>query len=422
MSNQYERAQLLLTQRRYDLAERELRSMLAVEPNDAPSLALLALCILHDPERMTEATNAAQRGVAVAPDESLNHYALAACYLRRNRNEEAEAAIQVSLMLDPHDADAFAVLAQANFARQRYQDALVATDQGLAIDPEHGDCSNVRTITLERLGRGIEAVAASVQRLKQDPRDPMAHAAHGHTLLNAGQYQDAQVAFREALRLDPHNEMARMGLITALNNRSFLFRMVHKFYVSLSRLNSKVAVLLIIGVWLLMQVLTSVQEQVPALRPLIFPIVILYVLFVVLTWIANPLFNTFLRFHPFGQHLLDRSQRWASNLIAPCLLLSGCSVLIGLVFSDLLMGILAGAYWLGLAIPIACAFGMEDRKRRWLLGIATVVIALLPVGGTLISIRQDSMAPVIASLHWFAYALLAVQIGSNLLAIRPVRK
>ena len=421
MSDQYERAQLLLAQRRYDLAERELRSMLAVEPNEGGSLALLALCILNDSERMTEATETAQRGVMVAPDESLNHYALAACYLRRNRNDEAEAAIQVSLTLDPDDADAFAVLARANFARQRYQDALDAADQGLAIDPEHGDSSNIRSITLERLGRGTEAVAASAERLKQDPQDPMAHAAHGYTLLNAGKYQEAQVAFREALRLDPNNEVARMGLITALNNRSILFRMIHRFYVSLSRLNSKAAFLLIIGVWLLVQVLSRVAEQVPALRPFIIPIVVLYVLFVVLTWIANPLFNTFLRFHPFGQHLLDRSQRWASNLIAPCLLLAACSVPIGLMFSDLLLGILAGAYWLGLAIPIACTFGMADPKRRALLGIVTVMIAMVPVVGTLVSISQDSMDPVMVSFQWFAYSLLAVQIGSNLLAFRPVK-
>jgi len=421
MSDQYERAQLLLAQRRYDLAERELRGILAEDPNDGGSLALLALCILNDSERLTEATETAQRGVTVAPDESLNHYALAACYLRRNRNDEAEAAVQVSLALDPHDADAFAILARANFARQRYQDALDAADQGLAIDPEHGDSSNIRSITLERLGRATEAVAAATQRLKQDPQDPMAHAAHGYTLLNAGNYQAAQVAFREALRLDPSNDVARMGLITALNNRSFVFRSIHKFYVALSRLNSKAAFLLIIGVWLLIQLLSRMAEQVPGLRPFVIPVVILYVLFVVLTWIANPLFNTFLRFHPFGQHLLDRSQRWASNLIAPCLLLSACSLLIGLLFADLLLGILAGAYWLGLAIPIASTFSMEDQKRRMLLGIASVAIALVPVGGTLLSISQGSMAAVMVSFQWFAYSLLAVQIGSNLLVLRPVR-
>ncbi|MDA7874110.1 tetratricopeptide repeat protein [Rhodopirellula sp.] len=421
MSNRYERSQLMLGQRRYELAERELRGLLADEPNDGIALALLALCILHAKERMIEASDTAQRAVAVAPSEPLCHYALATCYLQRNRFDEAEAAIQTSLTLDPHDADAFAVLARAMFGRKRYEDALATVEQGLAIDPEHGDCSSLRAITLERLGRDTEAVAAATNRLKLDPQDPMAHASYGYTLLQAGDYQQAQVAFREALRLDPANEMARAGLITALNNRSFLFRMVHRFYVSLSRLNGKAAFYLIVGAWVLMQLLSRLAEQYPVLQPVVFPIIVLYAMFVILTWIANPLFNTFLRFHPFGQHLLNRSQTWASNLIAPCLLISGCSLIIGVLCSDIWLGVLAGAYWLGMAVPIACTFGMEDQRRRVYLGAITVAIALIPVGGTVLSLLADSSVPVISSFSWFAYSLLAFQIGSNLLGTRPVK-
>ena len=54
--DRYGRIQLLLAQRRYDMAERDLRSLLAEEPRDAIALALLALCLLHDRERMVEAT------------------------------------------------------------------------------------------------------------------------------------------------------------------------------------------------------------------------------------------------------------------------------------------------------------------------------------------------------------------------------
>ncbi|MGI9474976.1 MAG: tetratricopeptide repeat protein [Rubripirellula sp.] len=422
MSDRYERVQLLLAQKRFDMAERDLRSMLAEEPRDATANALLALCILNHPERMVEATEAAQHAVGVAPDEPLTHYALAACYLRRNRNDEAESAIQESLRLDPYDADAFAVLARANLGRERYQASLDASEQGLAVDPDHIDCGNMRSIALERLGRGDEAIASASRTLQRDPDDPMSHAAHGYTLLNSGRYEEAQVAFREALRLDPHNEMARMGLINALNNRSFLFRLVHKFYVSLSRLNSKAALGLIFGAWLLMQVLSRVADGVPVLRPFILPLVILYVMFVVLTWIANPLFNTFLRFHPFGQHLLDRSQRWASNLIAPCLLLSVFSFGYGVFAGDLTLGFLFAAYWLGLAIPIAATFAMADPQRRWLVGGATLVIAFLPIVGAIRAVSNDTMMPFYSSLQWFGYSLLAVQIGSNVLAVRPVRR
>jgi tetratricopeptide (TPR) repeat protein len=421
MNNRYEQAQLLLAHRRYELAERELRGLLADEPNDGVSLALLSLCILHDNQRKTEATDTAQRAVAVAPDESLCHYALATCFLQRNRFDEAEAAIQTSLNLDPYDADAFALLARALVGRKRYEDALAILNQGLAIDPEHGDCSSLRAITLERLGRDSEAVKASTDRLKQDPQDPIAHASHGYTLLQSGNYKEAQLAFREALRLDPENDMARMGLITALNNRSFLFRMVHKFYVILSRINGKAAFLLIFGAWALVQVLSQVADQYPVLQPIVFPIIGFYVMFVVLTWIANPLFNTFLRFHPFGQHLLNRSQTWASNLIAPCLLLSVFSLALGFFQADIWLGVLAAVYWLGMAIPIAGTFSVDDPKRRLGLGAITIVIGLIPVVGVLFSISEDTLLPVDASFRYFAFALLAFQFGSNLLLARPVQ-
>ena len=422
MSDRYQRIQLLLAQKRYDMAERDLRAMLAEEPRDAVSHALLAMCIVNNPERLVEATEVAQTGVGIEPDEPLTHYALAVCYLRRNRNDEAAASIEESLRLDPYDADAFAILAQANLSRERYQEALSAANRGLSVDPDHIDCGNMRSISLERLGRSEEAIEAASQTLRRDPDDPMSHVAHGYTLLNSGRYQEAQVAFREALRLDPQNEMARVGLINALNNRSFVFRLVHKFYVALSRLNSKAAFGLIIGAWLLVQVLSGLADRVPALRPLIVPIVILYVMFVVLTWIANPLFNTFLRFHPFGQHLLDRSQRWASNLIAPCLLLCLFSIGAGIFLGDLVLGILAAAYWLGMAIPIAATFAMSDPKRRLFIGAATIAIALLPVIGATRAVLGDSMVPFYTSFQWFGYSLLAVQIGSNVLAARPVRR
>ena len=423
MSDRYGRIHLLLSQHRYDMAERDLRSMLTEEPRDATALALLSLCIAHAPQRLVEATEIAQRAVGIEPDEPFTHYALAVSFLRRNRNAEAEQAINDSLRLDPYDADATAILGQSLLSRNRYDDALQAAERGLSIDPDHTDCGNLRSISLERLGRGDEAIQSASETLRRDPDDPMSHAAHGFTLLNSGQYREAQAAFRESLRLDPQNEMARVGMISALNNRSFVFRMVHKFYVGLSRLNSSAALALIIGAWVLVQVLTHVvAPAVPMLRPLIFPIVAFYVVFVIFTWISQPLFNTFLRFHPFGQHLLNRSQRWASNLIAPSLALSIFGFVFGLYCGAPVLAILAAAYWLGLTIPISATFLMPTRERQWLVGGAALVIALLPAAGVTRAIWENSREPLILGFTYFAYGLLAIQVVSNLVAVKPVRQ
>ena len=422
MSDRYSRIQLLLSQRRNDMAERDLRSLLAEEPRDALAHSLLALCIMADSERLVEATESAQRAITIEPDEAFCHYAHAAVLIQRNHFPEAEAAIHESLRLDPYDPDAFAILAQSYLPRKQFQQALDACEQGLAIDPEHLNCGNLRSISLERLGRGDEAWHASGEALRRDPDEPMSHAAHGFTLLNAGRHKEAQIAFREALRLDPSNEMARVGMINALNSRSFVFRMAHKYYAFMSRLNDKSAAMLIFGAWIFVQVLQRViAPAIPAIGPFVGPLIIIYVLFVVLTWIANPLFNTFLRFHSFGQHLLDRKQRWASNLLAPTVCLCAFSVIAGLVIGDVTLALLGAAYWLGMAIPISAAFAVEGRQNQMLIGGGAVLLALLPVYGVIRTLVADDPGFLYDSFQLFGWGLLGIQIASNVLATRTNR-
>lgn len=419
MSGRFERVQLLLSQRRYDMAEKELRLQLADDPNDATMHALLALTLSHDDSRLFDATEEAKIAIGLEPDQPIGHYALGIVLVDRKRFKDAINAINQSLSLDPYNADAFAVLAQANLGIERNQDALTAAENGLAVDAENLGCSNMRSFALEQLGRVDEALQSAGQTLRRDPDDPMAHATYGYTLLNAGKYQEAQVAFREALRLSPGNEFARSGMITALNSRSWLFRSVHKFYVMMGRLNSKAAFAVIFGAWLLVQVLNRVAAAVPELGPFILPLLFAYVIFVVLTWIATPLFNTFLRFHPFGQHLLNPWERWASNLIAPCLVLSLFGFVAGTMIRGLLTGIVVGWYWFVLSVPISAVFAMGSRQRRAIVAVAAIVVVLLPVWGLANAYLQTSFEPLAEKLRLFGFGMLAIQIGSQMLNVRP---
>jgi tetratricopeptide (TPR) repeat protein len=422
MNDPYQRVQMLAGTGRHDLAERDLRAMLAEEPRDATAHSLLALVMMSDERRWADATAEAKMAVGIEPDASLSHYALALCLVTRNHYAEAEDAAREALRLDPYDADAYAVLSKSYLGRENYQAAIDAAEQGLSVDPEHSECGNLRSILLERLGRGDEAIESATRNLARDPDSSHAHAALGWTQLNNGKYKEAQVAFREALRLNPHDEMARQGLIQAMNNRSFLFRGVHTFYVWMSRLNSKAAFGLIFGAWILMQVLSRVADNVPALGPFILPLLIVYVLFVVLTWIANPLFNTFLRFHPFGRHLLDRTQTWSSNLIAPSLALAVVGLIVGTVVDSFILGLLAAAFWIGAAIMVAATFTMPTPQRRLLVGGASVLVLMVPVVGIVRTILGGQLDLMLDSFQAYGYALLAVQIGSSIVANQPIRR
>ncbi len=144
MSDRYQRAQMLAGTGRMDLAERDLRQMLAEEPRDATAHALLALVILPDSTRLGEATEEAKTGVGIEPDDAFTHYALAQCLFQRGRYAETETAILEALRLEPHDADFYSVLARSRLANEKYQAALDAAEQGLSIDPEHINCANLR--------------------------------------------------------------------------------------------------------------------------------------------------------------------------------------------------------------------------------------------------------------------------------------
>lgn len=422
MNDPYQRVQMLAGTGRHDMAERDLRAMLADEPRDATAHSLLALVMLSDESRWADATDEAKMAVGIEPDAPLSHYALSVCLVTRHHYAEAEDAAREALRLDPYDVDAYSVLAKSHLGRENYQAALDAAEQGLSIDPEDSDCGNLRSILLERLGRGDEAIESAKRNLARDPDSAYAHSALGWTQLNNGRHQEAQVAFREALRLNPHDEMARQGLIQAMNNRSFVFRIVHKFYVAMSRLNSKAAFGLIFGAWILMQVLSRLAANIPALGPLILPILIVYVLFVVLTWIANPLFNTFLRFHPFGKHLLDRTQTWSSNLIAPALALGMLGLIVGTVVDSFILGLLAAAFWIGAAIMVAATFSMPTDQRKWLVGGASLLVLMVPIYGILQTILGGQVGPLVDGFQAYGYALLGIQIGSSLVANQPVRR
>ena len=94
---------------------------------------------------------------------------------------------------------------------------------------------------------------------------------------------------------------------------------------------------------------------------------------------------------------------------------------LGWLLFDFWLGIRAGFYWLGIAIPISGTFSVDDHRRRRGLGAITIVIGLIPVVGTVLSITGDTIQPVIESIRYFAFALLAFQFGSNLLLARPAQ-
>lgn len=382
MTPNLHRAALLLQQSRFDLAEPELRGVLAESPHDPHAHALLALCLTRL-DKLDEAQAEAEQAIVLAPDWAFSHYCRAAVMEQRRRYKEAEAAAREAVRLEPSDADYHAQLASTLFAQQKWQPTLDAAMEGLAHNAEHQGCTHLRTMALTKLNRNAEAIAAVDESLARQPESGMAHCNKGWALLHQGQPREALVHFRESLRLEPTLDYARMGMIEAIKARNPIYRAMLAYFLWMGRLSNRARWIVILGGWFGAKLLDGIAIQVPALAPWITPILIAYAIFVVLTWFAAPLSNLVLRLHPMGCHALSRDQRSAANWFGVCLLV----FVIGMAMyftADSEMPLIVAVISLGMALPLTMLYACDPgwpRQAMMLYSAAMAAVGALAIVG-----------------------------------------
>jgi len=380
MKSHLDRAVLLYQQSRYELAEKEVRQAMMDAPNDSHTHALLGLCLMRQ-DKLPEAQAETEQAIVLAPEESHPHYCRAVVLMHRKRFAEAEQSAREAVRLDPASADNYAQLGASLFQQKKWQAALEACLEGLQYDAEHADCSNLRSMTLTKLGRQEESLATVDQALARDPDDEMAHANKGWALLHDGKPRPALEHFREALRLDPNYEYAQLGIVEALKARNPIYRWMLAYFLWMARLGDRAKWGVILGGYFGFRVLRNVARNSPEWAPWIMPILVLYMIFVLLTWFSVPLFNLLLRINKFGRHALDRDQRTSSNWFGLCLLLSLSGIAIGL-FTPYEDAFLLAFYGAGMAMPLTTIYSCEAGWPRKAMTILAVAMALVgTIGG-----------------------------------------
>lgn len=375
-SPQLQRALVLHEQGRHDLAEKELRQHLAQDPNDGYAQALLAITLLER-ERLDEAERTAREAIGNEPDFAFAHFALARVLSSRQREGEALSAIEEAIRLEPEDADYHGMRAGIEFDRRNWKAALDAAEEGLQFEPEHAGCNNLRAMALVKLGRKSEAGVTIERTLARDPGNAFSHANQGWTLLEEGRRKEAMNHFRESLRLDPTNDWARAGLVEGLKAGNPLYAVMLKYFLWMQKLSHGARWGVIIGGYFANQVMAGAAKKNPDLAPWLLPLRILYVVFVVFTWLAYPIFNLMLFVHPVGRHALDKEQRAQASWVGICLA-TGLGSLIAWGVSGRKGEYLIPALVFGLlAIPVAAVFGCMKGWPRWTMIAVTLVLAAL---------------------------------------------
>ena len=392
MGSHVERALLLLRQGRYDMAEESLSLELAASPDAALPHALLALCRSekgHHPSAITEAKAA----ISGEPDNAYFHYVHAKVLHAADRNAEALGAVEEAIRLDPEDADYSSLLGSLRFEKKDWKGALEAADEGLSKDPENVSCANLRAMALVQLGKSDVAQDTLGTALEREPENALTHANRGWVLINERKYKESMESFREALRLDPTLDWAREGIVTALKAHNVIYGAILRYYLWMSKLSTRTQWLVLIGGVFLVRFLRNAERQNPSIAPYTQPIIWAYFVFVILTWIADPLFNLFLRLHPFGRHALSRKEVLASNCVGG--LLVGALALFGAALasgSNLLAVSAAGTA--AMTIPVAATFNSETLRRFQILGLYTAALALVGLGAFALGLLGSPAASI----------------------------
>jgi tetratricopeptide (TPR) repeat protein len=259
---------------------------------------------------------------------------------------------------------------------QRWREAVNAADEGLALDPEHSTCLNVRAQALVMLGDKAGAALTVQDALRKNPDDPWIHANQGWASLHANEPTKAAEHFREALRLDPTMEFARAGIIEALKARNFLYRLMLRYFLAMARLPSQARWGVIIGVFVVQRLLSSLGNNNPALAPYTIPILAVIVGFAILTWLSYPLFNLMLRVDSFGRHALSAEERKGANLLGGTLLVALAFLAAYFIWgSD---SLLWGALVFGiLSLPISTIYVISEGWPRNTMIACTALLLLI---------------------------------------------
>ena len=114
----------------------------------------------------------------------------------------------------------------------------------------------------------------------------------------------------------------------------------------------------------------------PGLEPFVFPVIALILGFVMLTWIASPLFNFLLRFNRFGRLALSNDQRVASSWIGGCFVLALVCFVAALAKTTA-VALFGTGYFGFLLLPLAVTFSRVPGTPQRVMAGYTAFVALL---------------------------------------------
>lgn len=330
-----EKAGLLMNQQIYDEAEKILKEVLSLSPDNDYVFYLLSEIYLQKNDYI-KAEELINNAITLYPEQSHYFFLKARLYYLKNNTKKAEEFITEAIRLYPNEADYYAFWAQLKLSEKKFQESLDIANQALATNPANLHALNIRSTALLKLNRKDESFNTIAEALNEDPNNSYTHSNYAWGLLEKGDVKASLQHFSEALKNDPNSRHAQDGMIEALKSRFTIYRWFMQYSFWMGNMTAKYQWAFILGFYFGSKGLQNLAAANESLQPFLYPLIFLLFVFAFSTWIISPLGNLFLRFNYYGKHLLSKEEKTGATLIGISLfiaILSGITYLFTGYFS-----------------------------------------------------------------------------------------
>jgi tetratricopeptide (TPR) repeat protein len=314
-----ERGRLLLQQSRVNEAVKQLEQALAIDPDNDEALAIMARC-KFDVKDYQAGIDLLNNALQIDPENTYYFYLLGFGFYKLNNNAKAIQYLETSIHIDPYFAESFGLLAYIYIEEIKFDKALENANTGLAIEAENITCLNARSIALNKLKRVDEAEETMQDALSKDPDNEYTHATIGWNYIEKGKHILATNHFREALRINPNYSSAKAGLKEAIKSKIPPYKWLLQYSYWYNNQSQKFRWIIPVSLFIVIRIIANLTPKDGMFSSIGAVVVSLYLLFVITSWIINPIANFFLLFHKDGKYALTATEKYTSITVISSLL------------------------------------------------------------------------------------------------------
>jgi len=322
-----DRANLLLDQNRVKDAIQEIKNYLKSNPEDDHAYSIFARCY-YKLKDFDQGIQTLREAIRINPQNGYYFYLLGFGFLGKGQLIESRNYFQQGINLEPYQGEYYGMLGRTYLRDNQYNLALEKANKGLELDPENINALNTRAIALNKLKQADAAIDAIESSLRLDPENDLTHSTYGWNLLERGKHKDANIQFRESLRINPLNDNAREGLKESLKSKFPPYKWMLQYSFWMQNKGKGFTRFVPIGLLILVRIFAFSLNFNNSTKLIGAALIATYFLFVMTSWIVNPIANFLLLFHRDGKYALSITEKWTSILVVSAIFLGTLNLII----------------------------------------------------------------------------------------------